>query len=257
MVEAHLTSILHRQVLSNIKATRARVAKAPLRVSCNSEFNITEVHPEQLGSTNQGKSLLFHPRKRCWMCLVKGLYNFDCKGQFLGLHQRVGSISCHWWAKQCQSRSSMFDLVSRTIPLVEVLVVLHCQEQWVRQINSPSTWGPCRLSWFVMGVIQMASWKPSWYLPWSSLKLAVAAIFVALVSAACRVKPSYPATPFTFYIARGCWWVVSNIVFLYVEVHIMHLYIYIQLCIYIYVHICISIHIYIHTFMYICDYRLL
>lgn len=33
-------------VLSNIKATRARVAKAPLRVSCNSEFNITEVHPE-------------------------------------------------------------------------------------------------------------------------------------------------------------------------------------------------------------------
>lgn len=33
-------------VLSNIKATRARVAKAPLRVSCNSEFNITDVHPE-------------------------------------------------------------------------------------------------------------------------------------------------------------------------------------------------------------------
>eukprot|EP00435_Cladocopium_sp_Y103_P016827 s1707_g4.t1 len=33
-------------VLSNIKATRARVAKAPLRVSCNSEFNITQVHPE-------------------------------------------------------------------------------------------------------------------------------------------------------------------------------------------------------------------
>ena len=37
------------EVLSNIKATRARVMKAPLRVSCNSEFNITDVHPEYLG----------------------------------------------------------------------------------------------------------------------------------------------------------------------------------------------------------------
>ena len=36
------------QVLSNIKATRARVAKA-LRISCNSQFNIIRADPEQLG----------------------------------------------------------------------------------------------------------------------------------------------------------------------------------------------------------------
>jgi hypothetical protein len=56
-----------RQVLSNIKATRARVAKAPLRVSCNSEFNITEVHPEQLGSTKKrgAQCFFFGFKKRC------------------------------------------------------------------------------------------------------------------------------------------------------------------------------------------------
>ena len=93
-----------RQVLSNIKATRARVAKAPLRVSCNSEFNITEVHPEQLGSTKKGElSASFSASKKGAECLVVWLgaasiilivkVNFI---QFLCLHQRVGSISCHW-----------------------------------------------------------------------------------------------------------------------------------------------------------------